>query len=236
MAEPEKDGDAPTVDEDGNPETPAKVAVDKRKKRNMTYAGLALGAIAVVVAIVTLRKNASGTTAASSSSVPTLDPNSAGLVAGAGGASPSSSGDPFAALEAQLASGQQQSLAAQGSLASALTALTSELHATGGANSGDQTRALTKVNAAQYSAILPKGAQVDVIGADTAKGKYSGSNLRLGAPLYALINGTWRQGVNPNSAPAGTLFGTMPQFAPYIVPPTAPKLPNAVAATSTPHG
>lgn len=225
------EAEAREVDEDGEPETPAKQAVDKRKKRNMTYAGLALGAVAVVIGIVTLR-NRSASASSGAPTFPTLPQGSVlGADQGAGG--PSSSGDPFAALESQLSTQNQQQLAATAGLGAALNRLASELHASGGANKGDQARTLPHLNAASYARLLPKGATVDVIGADPTAGHYSGSNLRLGAPLYALVGGQWRQGVAPGSAPAGTLFGTLPQFAGYIAPPTAPKLPAPVA--SPPH-
>lgn len=233
MAEPEHKPEAEhdehkpggAVDEDGQPETPTKAALDKRRKKNLTYTGIALGAIGVVVAIMTLRRGSSSTSGAT---VPMLDPNSTGTVAGMGSAGTttgSNSGDPFASLESQLASNQAQSIAAQGSLTTALARLTSELHASGGANKGDQARSLAKVNAADYARVLPTGTQVEVIGQETAAGKYTGAQLALGAPLYAWIAGKWQQGINPKTAPKGTIFGTTTQFDPYIVQPGA-KAPS----------
>jgi hypothetical protein len=225
----------PAVDADGRPESPAEAAVEKHKKKQLTYFGLALGAVGVVVAIFTLRRSSSSS---SSSTLPTFSGAGTGLVAGSGSAGDASSGGSntdagLAALQAQLATDQQQNAAAQAGLASALARLASELHATGGGNRGDQARTLAKVNAADYARVLPSGAQVEVIGSDTAKGKYTGAQLALGAPLYAWVKGKWVQGINPKTAAAGTIFGTTKQFDPYVVQPgqkaptaSAPKLPQ----------
>lgn len=73
----------PDVDENGNPETPLGQANEKRKQKNLTIIGLALGGVGVAVAIYVRKKNAAAAAAApaggtSSYSYPTLAGDTSG--------------------------------------------------------------------------------------------------------------------------------------------------------------
>lgn len=217
----EEAGTAPEVDENGEPETPVKQALDKKKKKNLLYAGLALGALAIVVAIYLARRNAAAQQAAASSA--TL-PNTSGTLAGADPGN-STNADAFtqlglgisnlsgqeAALQGQLASQQAASLKAQAGLQAAINRLTAELKAT--QSGGNHTKpppgtgvgktparpvakpkkkVLPKVNAAAFPNAFPEFApNAPGVTVLGVVGQPGLRNVSGGAPVYGLVNGPY---------------------------------------------
>lgn len=69
----------PSVDENGNPETPLGQATAKKKQKNLTILALALGGVGVAVTVFLKKRSAASTTATGSTgyTYPSLDPNAA---------------------------------------------------------------------------------------------------------------------------------------------------------------
>lgn len=229
--------DPEDVDDQGNPETPTKVALEKKKKKNLTYFGLALGALGVVVAVVVARRNAATGTTGTSANLPLTT----GQVAGAGSGAPmdssgsSSSDAQYQALAQQLSDFEGSSQAAQAGFVASLDHLTSVLNSTHGPATAPAAGTLPALNPANFPRTIAAN-EIEKIGSDPTANHYSGFQLKGGAPLYAFIKGVWTQGVNPNSAPAGTVFGTPISLDKYVNRPTssAAHLPQPVAAVTGP--
>lgn len=207
----------PPVDENGAPETPVEQAVDKRKKKNLTYAALALGAIGVVVTILIGRRNAAAS--ATSGGAPDLSgAGQSGIIPGSSstGANGLPSGDPYGTQLASLNAGQLAN-------ASALARLEQELNAMHGKPPYTQYPAPHPPgkpppgklpSPGVYAKDLPKGNGLTILlGKITGKGgQYTGHEVTGGAPVYAYYGGGWHQNFTPANLAVGTQLATL---APY---------------------
>ena len=236
-------GTAPEVDEDGKPETPVEQAVEKKKHKNLLYAGLALGALGIVVAIYLARKNSAATTAATTANS-AIDP-STGLPYASEVAGSSGSADPtgqitqiglgenqlqteISTLTSQLGAQNTASLNAQKGLEASIERLTQELAAAGHppkAPTSGTNKVTNKVNsgafAQAFAEFAPGAPKVDILG---TVGSPTLKNVGAsGAPVYALVNGpygpVYEQGAAVSGAKKGTTLVTLQQFANRVVSP-----------------
>lgn len=82
--------------------------------------------------------------------------------------------------------------------------------AAGGGAVAAVTQALAQIDAAAWPQVVSAATDGNIasdftqIGTWTGAGGYSGSSVLGGAPVYAFVNGAWRQGFSPSSLPAGT--------------------------------
>jgi hypothetical protein len=64
-----------------------------------------------------------------------------------------------------------------------------------------------------YPQTTENGEGITILGTITgAGGQYTGENVSGGAPVYALIDGMWRQGFNAKTLPVGTPLATLTTF------------------------
>lgn len=223
------EADAKGVDENGQPETPAVQATEKRKTRNRQLAALAIGAVGIVVAIVFARRNSA---ASSSTGMPTGLGTSGTLASGPGADGSQLDMSTFGALLSQLQAGQAANTAALGGVNANLTKIQQELDAQHGKPAPKPTpgpvappvKSLPKLVANTFAAFLPgygaNAAAVQQVGTVGAGGKYSGHQVTGGAPVYALV-GTkfgpvWEQNFNMAQLPAGTKIGTPAELHNYV--------------------
>lgn len=75
--------------------------------------------------------------------------------------------------------------------------------------------ALPNVNSNWYPQIAPQGEDMSVIGSYSGQ-TYQGFNVKGGVPVYALIDGKWRQGFEMNKLAPGTAIAVPDTFAEYI--------------------
>jgi hypothetical protein len=204
------------VDEEGRPEGPAQVAMDKRKKRNLTYVGLALGALGIVVVVIYQRRAAASQAGTSQNTYayPQLPPGTqAGIdtTAGTSGVE----GDALSSLLAQLSAQETANTAALAGLQNSINGVVSEVNGTKGhgghfigrnpdANTRNQSPP-PKLNPHNYPTVY-SGA-IQRLG---TAGSYSNIHVTPGTPLYFDVGGKWTQYLNPKSLPGSTPVGTIP--------------------------
>jgi len=179
------------VDENGKPEGPAAQAIEKRKHKNLVYAGLALGAIGIVVAIYLARKNSAAAAAGTSANPLGTTGNVAGGTTDTGSTG-SSSGD-----TTQLGLGLNDLNNQQASFATQLAALT-----TADSSFHDQVAAQNTANASAQAGLL---ASIDRLTSElkTTTGGNTGDHTSSGTGSTA----TGKPAPNPAAVAAGAAFG-----------------------------
>lgn len=76
--------------------------------------------------------------------------------------------------------------------------------------------ALPNVRSDWYPVVAPQGEDMAILGSITGQG-YQGFNVKGGAPVYAFVDGQWRQNFGEASKlPVGTPLATLDTFDPYI--------------------
>lgn len=72
----------------------------------------------------------------------------------------------------------------------------------------------TTVNSNNYPMTLANGQGLEILGKMVnGTGEFAGDNVSSGAPVYAYTNGSWQQGFNAKTLPAGTPLATLNTFA-----------------------
>jgi flagellin-like hook-associated protein FlgL len=159
----------PDVDADGNIETPAGQAAEKKKNKNLTIAGVALGAIGVAI-VIYLHAKGSASAASGGTANTVASPNTTGTVFPGGDAGYGSGGDVLAnsSIFATQATTENNEFAA---IQSALSTIATQNQAIGtyeiGIGQQNQSLGNTLANVQQQTSAIQSNAagQNQVLGA-----------------------------------------------------------------------